>query len=72
MKPHRFDAVSFISGCLLVAVGLVFLIPFDVSSLIDALVSAVSWAGPVIALAVGLALILSALRPDRDPTASDS
>ena len=71
MKPHRFDSVSFISGSLLVAVGLVFLTPFNVSSLIDALVRAVSWAGPAVALAVGIALILSALKPDQDTT-SDS
>lgn len=58
MKPHRFDAISFISGLVATVVGLVFLVPQTPVDLIDAVTSLGAWFWPILLLAVGVAVLV--------------
>jgi len=58
MKPHRFDAISFISGLVATVVGLVFLVPQTPVDLIDAVTSLGAWFWPVLLLVVGIAILV--------------
>ena len=62
MKTHEFDGVSFFTGLVFAAIGLLYLVPRDVSSLIDLFVGAGSWFWPVLFLAVGVAVLVPAMR----------
>lgn len=62
MKTHDFDGVSFFAGLVLAAIGLLYLVPRDISSLIDVVVGAGSWFWPVLFLAVGVAVLVPAIR----------
>lgn len=65
MKTHEFDGVSFFTGLILATLGLFYLIPRDVTDIVDLLISAGDWFWPVLLLAVGLAVIVPALMPSR-------
>jgi hypothetical protein len=58
MKPHRFDAISFISGIVAVVLGLVFLIPQTPVDLIDAITSLGAWFWPALLVVVGIAILV--------------
>jgi hypothetical protein len=58
MKPHRFDAISFISGVVAVVLGLVFLIPQTPVDLIDAITSLGAWFWPALLVVVGIAILV--------------
>ena len=62
MNTHEFDGVSFFTGLVFASIGLLYLIPRDVSSLIDLVVGAGSWFWPVLFLAVGVAVLVPAIR----------
>lgn len=63
MKTHRFDGVSFFTGLVIAAIGAIYLIPADVSDVVDLFVDAGSWFWPVLLLAVGLAIVIPVLVP---------
>ncbi|MES2210471.1 MAG: hypothetical protein V4515_09845 [Chloroflexota bacterium] len=65
MRRHDFDALSFISGLLFAAAGLVLL---GGGAVRDGL--ALPWAGPIVAIGVA-ALIVIAARPRAVSTAND-
>lgn len=58
MKTHRFDALSFLSGFVITAIGLLFLIPQDPGDLIDFFGDVGSWFWPVLLLAIGAAVLV--------------
>ncbi|HWB87866.1 MAG TPA: hypothetical protein VG872_01515 [Acidimicrobiia bacterium] len=57
MKTHRFDALSFISGLVAAAIGLIFLIPAEPSGLFDAIGDLGSWFWPTLLILIGIAVI---------------
>lgn len=63
MKTHDFDAISFFSGLVIAAFGLLFLIPNTPSDVIDAISRVGSWFWPLIFVVVGLAVIIPVLVP---------
>lgn len=63
MKTHKFDGISFFTGLVFAAIGLLYLIPQDVSDIVDLFVDAGSWFWPALFLAVGAAVLIPALRP---------
>lgn len=71
MKTHKFDTLSFISGLVFTAFGLMFLIPSTTDDLIDAVAGIGSWAWPLILLAIGLAILVPLLFESRDDTAEE-
>jgi hypothetical protein len=58
MKPHNFDAISFISGIVAAVLGLVFLIPQTPVDLIDAITSLGAWFWPALLVVVGIAILV--------------
>lgn len=66
MRHHGFDALSFVFGLLFTGVGLVLL----GGRAVDAGL-ALPWAGPLIAIGLGVGIVL-AVRPRKDPVASDA
>lgn len=62
MKTHDFDGVSFFTGLVFAAIGLLYLVPRDLSSIVDVVVGAGSWFWPVLFLAVGIAVLVPAIR----------
>lgn len=58
MKTHKFDAVSFLSGLMFTAFGLLFLIPRQTDDLIDFVAGFGTWVWPVILLGVGIAILV--------------
>jgi hypothetical protein len=63
MKTHQFDGISFFTGLVFAAIGLLYLIPRDVSDIVDFFVDAGTWFWPALFLAVGAAVLIPALRP---------
>jgi cadmium resistance protein CadD (predicted permease) len=57
MKLHRFDALSFIFGVLIAAVGLVFLVMPDAGGIIDVVTDFGSWFWPTVFIAIGLGIL---------------
>ena len=74
MKTHKFDTVSFLSGLVITAIGLVYLIPSDASDIWNALTNVGSWFWPVVLLVVGLAVLVPLMIPKRskDESAEES
>lgn len=72
MKPHRFDALSFISGLVFTGFGLLFLIPNNTDDLIDVFVDVGSWAWPLVLLGIGLAIIVPLFVNREDPTEAET
>jgi type II secretory pathway component PulF len=58
MKSHKFDAISFISGVVAIALGLAFLIPQTPVGLIDMITSLGAWFWPVVLVVVGIAILV--------------
>lgn len=65
MKSHRFDAISFASGVVFTALGLIFLLPKDASDVWSFLGDVGSWFWPTVLLAIGFGILASVLLPDR-------
>lgn len=72
MKIHRFDGVSFFSGLIITAIGLVFLIANDPGDIIDAFGRLGNWFWPLLLLIVGVAVLVPALIPSRKDDESNS
>jgi hypothetical protein len=66
MKPHRFDAISFVTGLVITLLGLVFLIPQTPVDIIDALTSLGGWFWPVLLLVIGIAILVPVFLPKED------
>ena len=66
MKSHGFDALSLVFGLLFAGAGLVLL----GGRALDAGL-ALPWAGPLTAIGLGIGIVL-AVRPRKDPVASDA
>ncbi|CAN5769606.1 hypothetical protein BH18ACT6_BH18ACT6_22210 [soil metagenome] len=62
MKSHRFDPWSFIFGLVLVVVGLFFLTTTSLNDLVSRLNAALDLGLPILALVIGAALVVPALR----------
>lgn len=58
MKTHKFDGVSFFSGLLIMAIGLLYLIPNTPSDIIDAITGLGGWFWPILLLALGVAVLV--------------
>lgn len=65
MKAHKFDTVSFFSGLVFTALGLVFLVPADTSRVWSILGDIGNWFWPAVLLAIGFAILGSVLLPNR-------
>ena len=65
MKTHRFDSVSFFSGLVFTALGLLFLLPNDTSQVWSVLGDIGNWFWPAVLLAIGFGILGSVLLPDR-------
>jgi len=65
MKTHRFDSVSFFSGLVFTAFGLLFLLPNDTSQVWSVLGDIGNWFWPAVLLAIGFGILGSVLLPDR-------
>lgn len=63
MKPHRFDPISFVSGLLITIVGLLFLLPYDLTDLTAYLRRGAGWFWPVIFVVLGAAILIPTLNP---------
>lgn len=66
MKQHRFDPISFIFGLGLTLVGLVFLVPTTPTDMIDLVSRVGAWIWPTALLAVGAAIVFSAVAAARE------
>lgn len=69
MKTHKFDTLSFLSGLVFTAFGLLFLIPNQTDDLIKYVTGLGTWVWPVILLGVGVAILVpvfTGLRNDPD------
>lgn len=62
MKAHRFDAWSFVGGLVLIVFGLLVLIPDSSSLVVLRLDTFFDFVVPVLALIVGVAMVVPALR----------
>lgn len=58
MKSHKFDAISFISGVVAVALGLAFLIPQTPVDLIEMITSLGAWFWPALLVVIGIAVLV--------------
>ena len=65
MKTHKFDAISFFSGLVIAAIGLLFLIPNSAGDVIDAVTGLGVWFWPLIFVVVGLAVIIPVVIPKK-------
>lgn len=61
MRRHGFDAVSFLAGVLLIALGLIFFLPTSVSHLVTVILDLSRWALPALALLVGGVVVATTL-----------
>lgn len=67
MKSHRFDPWSFIFGLIITVVGLFFLTTTDAFNLAGRLDAVVDLGLPILALVIGAALVVPALRRPKPP-----
>ena len=76
MKTHEFDVLSFLTGLLITAIGLAFLLLPELNDIIDVLTDAGSWFWPAVFIAVGVAILAPlatrgrAAEEDDDPDAT--
>lgn len=68
MKLHRFDPLSFITGLVMVGIGLAFLIPADPTEIFAFFDDFGAWFWPVILVIVGIAIIVPAATRSRQST----
>lgn len=69
MKTHKFDTVSFLSGLVFTAFGLLFLIPSQTDDLLDYVTGLGGWVWPVILLGIGVAIlvpVITSFKEDED------
>lgn len=66
MKTHKFDGVSFFSGLVITAIGLLYLIADTPSDIFDAVGRLGNWFWPLLVLAIGIAVLIPALVPKKD------
>ena len=66
MKTHKFDPISFFSGVVITAIGLLFLIPETPSDLFDAVGDLGNWFWPVLLLTIGAAVLVPVFMPKKD------
>jgi hypothetical protein len=57
MKVHKFDSLSFLAGLVTTGIGLIFLLPPELSDIVDVLTSAGTWFWPVLFIAIGIAVM---------------
>lgn len=62
MKTHQFDGISFLTGVVFLAIGILYLVPRDAADMIDLVLGVGNWFWPVLFLAVGAAVLIPALR----------
>lgn len=68
MKQHRFDGVSFVAGIVITAIGALFLLAEVPTDIFDSFEDVSDWIWPVVAVAVGIAILVPALaRSRREP-----
>ena len=65
MNTHKFDSVSFVSGVVLAAIGIFFLIPGTPLEIFDSIGEIGSWIWPAILVVVGVAILVPALARSR-------
>lgn len=65
MKTHKFDGVSFVSGIVITAIGLLFLIPSAPTEIFDNLGDIGAWIWPVVFVSIGVAVLIPALARSR-------
>lgn len=63
MKTHRFDGVSFVSGLIITALGLLYLIPVEPVGIWDAVSKIGSWFWPVLLIVIGLSIVVPVVIP---------
>jgi hypothetical protein len=69
MRPHRFDSLSFVFGLLFVALGAVYLFPFQPFGVVSSLITGIRWAWPILIVGIGVAVLLTAFRrPGQEAT----
>lgn len=61
MKTHKFDGISFFAGLVLVIVGIVFLVPYRPTDLVDIFGDLGGWMLALFLLAVGLVVLAPAI-----------
>lgn len=66
MKTHRFDGVSFISGLIVTALGLLYLIPVEPVGIWEAVSKIGSWFWPVLLIVIGLSIVVPAVLPKKE------
>jgi hypothetical protein len=71
MKTHEFDVLSFLTGLLITAIGLAFLLLPDLNDIIDVLTDAGSWFWPAVFIAVGVAVLAPLATRGRSTKAED-
>lgn len=57
MKRHPFDTLSFVSGLVAVATGVLFLFPGTPGDLVDRITDAGEWLLPTLLIAIGVAVL---------------
>ena len=65
MKTHKFDTVSFLSGLVISAIGLIYLLTNNPGDIWNALTSVGSWFWPVVLVAVALAVLIPLMIPNK-------
>ncbi|HEU4916553.1 MAG TPA: hypothetical protein VFV13_08305 [Acidimicrobiia bacterium] len=71
MKSHEFDAISFISGVVAVALGLAFLIPQTPVDLIEMITSLGAWFWPTLLIVIGIAVLVPVFVTRRSDTETE-
>ena len=71
MKLHEFDAISFISGVVAVALGLAFLIPQTPVDLIEMITSLGAWFWPTLLIVIGIAVLVPVFVTRRSDTETE-
>lgn len=66
MKTHRFDGISFFAGLVLMILGIVFLVPYRPTDLVDIFGELGGWMLALFLLAVGLVVLTPAIAGLRD------
>lgn len=58
MKPHRFDALSFIVGTIAILLGLAFLLPAEPTDIFDIVHDFGAWFWPSVLVLIGVAILV--------------
>lgn len=71
MKLHKFDAISFISGLVIAIIGLVFLLPAEITDLVDFVTNVGTWFWPTVFIAIGALILVPLLLRSPEKKAED-